>query len=162
MSKYERFIIYPLLLIALVYGFIGSPIIQASQKKFDFSLPTEVFDRIEAKEIVITNSDGVEVVVIGSTYDEGGLVETYSPEGVIGAEMITITGGGGISTYNKDGVRVTDMASTIGDQGGNGVVRIYNKNGRRIVFIERTTEGHGGLWVYDRYGEYPAFYGHER
>ncbi len=37
MSKYERFIIYPLLLTILVYGFIGNPAIQASQEKEVFN-----------------------------------------------------------------------------------------------------------------------------
>ena len=57
MSKYERFTIYPLLIMALIYGFIGSPIIQARQE-------TEVFERIEAKEIVIKNDGDVEMVII--------------------------------------------------------------------------------------------------
>ncbi len=45
MCKYERFVIYPLLLLLLIYGFIGNSVIQASQE-------TGVFDRIETKELI--------------------------------------------------------------------------------------------------------------
>ena len=43
-----------------------------------------------------------------------------------------------------------------------GIVRICNKNGDEIVTIYQTEEGHGGIWIYDRYGEYPTFYGHKK
>lgn len=215
MSKHERFIIYPLLIMALVYGFIGSPAIQARQE-------TEVFERIEAKEIVIKNGgdvemviikgdmsiggtvatytpDGIigtsmyaspgifklnkdgeielahlgrggriktynekgdEVVVIGSNSFEGGEVEIYNKDGIKGAGMLAIDGGGEVGAYNKDGVEVTSMSNALGVDSG--IIRTYNKNGDEIVSIYQTEEGHGGIWIYDRYGEYPTFYGHKR
>jgi len=215
MSKHERFIIYPLLIMALVYGFIGSPAIQARQE-------TEVFERIEAKEIVIKNGgdvemviikgdmsiggtvatytpDGIigtsmyaspgifklnkdgkiklahlgrggriktynekgdEVVVISSNAFEAGEVEIYNKDGVVGAGMIATDGGGEVWACNKDGVSVTSMGNALGVDSG--IIKICNKNGDEIVTIYQTEKGYGGIWVFDRYGEYPAFYGHER
>jgi len=43
-----------------------------------------------------------------------------------------------------------------------GLVATYNKNDYRLVLISQTEEGHGGIWVHDRNGEYPASYGHKR
>jgi len=31
-----------------------------------------------------------------------------------------------------------------------------------IVTIAQTQKVKRGIWIYDRYGEYPAFYGHQR
>lgn len=150
MSKYERFIIYPLLVVALVYAFIGTPVIKARQE-------TEVFDRIEAKEIVIKNDHDIEVVAI-SFYDEGGGIWTSSKDGILGTGMITDLGGGSITTYNKNNVWGTTIFS--GDEGG-GIV-VYNKNSQPVVAISPIPEGHGGISIIDRSGQYFTLYGHKK
>ena len=61
MSKYERFLIYPLLILALVYGLVGNPLLQVSNSR-------EVFNVIEAREIIIVNEEGVRVANICLLY----------------------------------------------------------------------------------------------
>jgi len=244
MSKYERFIIYPLLIVTLIFALIGNPVLLANQENEDkkpiklseIEIPaikrkTQVFDRIEAKEIVIKNSDGVEVVVIKDHPFMGGVIETYTDEGTKSISMAsesfalsrilvrdkvlnyqTSGSGGRIETYNEDGEMVNlitsnsngsgmiktfnkegmigtsmesnsesniincepggmigtynkegDMVSIIAtDTEGGGVVETYRDLSACRVIIGQTEKGHGGIWVYDRYGEYPAFYGHSR
>jgi len=72
--------------------------------------------------------------------------------------MITDVKGGAITTYNKNDVWGTTMFS--GDEGG-GIV-VYNKNSQPVVVIGPIPEGHGGISIIDRYGQYSAFYGHEK
>lgn len=78
--------------------------------------------------------------------------------GVKNSEMKGGISGGYISTYNKDGVVGTVMGTV--DEGGG--IETYNKHGHNLVLIGQTTDGHGGIWVKDRYGEHPAYYGHRR
>lgn len=116
MSKYERFIIYPLLLVVLIYGFIGNTIIQARPD-------TEVFNRIEAQEIVIKNDKGIDTIYMGSNksrgfmmiFDEnivpsisigdsggdGGVFILHNKDGIPGVSMDCIRDGGSINVFNK-------------------------------------------------------------
>lgn len=150
MYKYERFIIYPLLLLALVHGFIDNPVLLARQE-------IEVFDRIEAKKIVIKNDDGIEVAII-SSYDEGGAIWIANNNGILGTGIIADLQGGAITTYNKNDVWGTTMFS--GNEGG--AILVYNKNGQPVVTISPIKEGHGGISITDKDGQQYAFYGHEK
>jgi len=173
MSKYERFFIYPLLILVLAYGFLGNPSMQASQE-------TAVFNRIEAKEIELKNDDGITVMILGPSSEGSGGLATYNKQGVLGASISTDNEGGiiaildkegdpgisiqssvvgsGISSYNKDGTMGILIVSL--DTGG--MISTRNGIGQEVVHIGTTDTGHGGIWVGDRYGEFPAFYGPRR
>lgn len=60
MHKYERFIIYPLLVLAFVYIAIGNPSIDAQPGG------EGVYDRIVVNEISLVNEDDKEVINIGT------------------------------------------------------------------------------------------------
>ncbi len=147
MSKYERLLIYPLLFLALAYGFFGNPAMQASQE-------TAVFNRIEASEIVIKNDDGVEVIKL-RPLTEGGGVSTYSKSGSLGTMVTAMPEGGYIATYSKKGgYPQTTIASDLsggrfelengvhmvgGDRDGQ--ITIYNKDGKQGISLGAGEEG---------------------
>lgn len=250
MSKYERLLIYPLLFLALAYGFIGNPEMKASQD-------TVVFNRIEAREIVLVR----DLVGENKTKIQGGsitLTGEYGPlkssvdigvlDGIASSVSLTsinfdsdeiqgafFTSGGfqedlperrkesSITLFGKgkmkpkeeifseeqiektpsleliaEGMRQTFVSSSQTVNISDGIVQtfyregqddrasgfwVYNKNltpaaqmstvgsggnilTRNELGVSRVLigniEGHGGIWVFDRYGEYPAFYGHRR
>ena len=173
MSKYERLLIYPLLILALAYSFLGNPAMQASQE-------TAVFNRIEASDIVIKNDQGTKVVSLGSTSLNGGIVRTFNEDGVLGTYMVTEFGGS-VVTFNTDGVGVARIRGVNGggelglynknevpgiiigatpDSGGG--IMTLNKEGNNSVLIGSTPEGDGGVWVNNRFGGFSAFYGHSK
>jgi|GEM_PF-2393283 hypothetical protein len=39
-----------------------------------------------------------------------------------------------------------------------GYIYTYNKSGQSSVTINATTDGHGGIWIYDKNGQHSGFY----
>ena len=76
MHKYERFIIYPLLIFALFYGMSGSDVIQSNAQ--------QIYDEIITKRLSIINKDGERKVLMTTSKDgnvalikfEGGIMGT--------------------------------------------------------------------------------------
>jgi len=183
MSKYERLLIYPLLILALGYGFLGNPSMQASQE-------TAVFNRIEVSEIVIKNDDGEDIINMGSIDrvmgrgDQDGMIEIKNNKGERGVMLRAFPDGGLVILgqlvssfyegniielrtgtrfdYGFAKIEIGNPPETYPLTQSGGSIEIFNDRGERSVFLGQTEGDHGGIWVYDRYGEYPAFYGHRR
>lgn len=172
MWKYERFILYPGLLFLIIYVLVGQPVMQAQPS-------TQVFERIEAQEIVLKNAHGVTVITLTSNEEEAGEVTTFNREGVRNAALRATDEGGGIATFNKENVMGAIVGAT--DDGGSiiaynhegvigaavgstqegGIIGTFNQLGELVVFLDQTDEGHGVIYVFDKYGGAPAIYGHE-
>ena len=141
MHKYERFIIYPLLILALFYGMAGNQVMTSAQK---------VYDEIVTKDIKVVNNQGEEVLRMGVGTSGNGLLTVYDNDG---EELIYL----GAYTYN-------------GEENGKesaGLITVSNKYNETVIGLGITKpdeDGHGGnhgvIAVFDRYGENPASYGH--
>jgi len=69
MKKFERFIIYPLLIVALFYSFAGEQVTEATEN---------VIDKLVVREISVVNDDDKEVINIGSLFSGyHGLINVY-------------------------------------------------------------------------------------
>ncbi|MFW6025371.1 MAG: hypothetical protein ACOCRX_03425 [Candidatus Woesearchaeota archaeon] len=66
MKKFERFIVYPLLIVALFYSFSGEQVTTATEN---------VIDRLVVREISVINDEGVENINIGSNNLMGGRIK---------------------------------------------------------------------------------------
>ena len=66
MKKFERFIIYPLLIVALFYSFAGEQVTTATEN---------VIERLVVREISVVNDEGVENINIGSNNLVGGRIK---------------------------------------------------------------------------------------
>ena len=96
MKKFERFIIYPLLIVALFYSLPGEQITTATEN---------VIDRLVVRELSVVNDEGTEVVNIGSSSFTGksGRISVYN--GRLGEKIYsTITSGNFevVNTVNTD------------------------------------------------------------
>ncbi|MDD3859787.1 MAG: hypothetical protein PHW83_06275 [Bacteroidales bacterium] len=169
MFKYERFIIYPLFLLLLIYGFIGDSVIQARQEK-------EIFDRIETKELIIKNKKGIEVVHIGTGPEDSGGIAIYNQNG--GAELVMTSSktGGRIVTFNKNnGVGIAIISTEDGGEiqinhkeGIIGINILVDEDGSKIATIDKNNvigtvmatvnSMGGGLVVYDEKGKNQRLY----
>ena len=135
MHKYERFIIYPLLILALFYGMAGDQVMTSAQK---------VYDEIVAKNISIVNEQGERILLIGNDVNGSGSIDLYDNEGdkLIGLGSSSNEGMSGLVTvYNKYHNKVIYLTQTLPNE-------------------ERKGGYHGIIAVLDRYGENPATYGH--
>lgn len=173
MSRYERFLLYPLLIVALIYGVMGNPVMKANPG-------TEVFERIEAREILIKNGEGEVVISLSLNEENAGEVTVYNREGVRNAALRATEGGGGIATFNKENVMgaivgttedggsiITynskgEMGAAVGTTDNGGVIGTFNRLGELIIFLDQTDDGDGIIYVFDKHGEIPAVYGHEQ
>ena len=97
MHKYERYIIYPLLIIALFYGMSGSSIIETSAEN--------IMNRIVGKEVVIVNDKGQEVLNISSNDSGGATLSMSDDAGNQGITLATYKNGSniiGVQRPNQD------------------------------------------------------------
>ena len=97
MSKYERLIIYPVLLLALFTAVTGVAPIRSSP---------EIIERIVAREVVIMSDYGNEVLRLGST-NLGGAFDLYNNFGNAVVSMAILDAGSGSPTA-ADG-RITQV-----------------------------------------------------
>lgn len=167
LNKYERFIVYPLLLIALFCS-VGDNFASSA---------SDVIDKITAREVCIVNEKGNIVMSLSS--NEGGGVLVISPGDLIsgGIVMTTSTSRNAITVFDPDrnpaitlegfnkslnnahSINVfNDKGSKgVGVAGGNketgGIVLCFNEYGIPLVAIAKDTNGHGAVAVYDKYGE---------
>lgn len=126
MSKYERFLIYPLLIMALVYGFFLNPGISARPE-------TEQFDKIVANEILVQSDKGQIKIDSESILIVDHANNTY---GVILAEGMGFRDGqrgytlslSGYSFRNVYGQRVIE---TLVDEEEDGKIIITDKEGEQ-------------------------------
>lgn len=155
MHKFERFIIYPLLFVALFYAMTGG----AGTDTLANPLDSEIEDVIRARNVVIYNEDNEEIGILGVAGGSGGL-KLYNSRGneIIGLGSSQPGGHGVISVLNKDGVLLNSIASTGG--GKYGGFSILNDRGDELIYLgpsgpddRGTGEGHGLINIYDKYGE---------
>ncbi|MBA7692345.1 hypothetical protein ES703_100912 [subsurface metagenome] len=116
MKKFERFIIYPLLIVALFYIISGQQIIISAEN---------ILDKLVVREIFVVNDRGQEVVNISANNGGGGSIWTLNKDGVVGTSMGSVSDGGIITTYNKDGV----IGAFITSDDTGGLICTFNKNG---------------------------------
>jgi len=150
MHKYERFIIYPLLIVALFYGFAGEQMGTTAQ---------EVMDKLVVREISVVNSRNNEVINIGNRgMFGGGSFEIYNAtNNAIVTLSSTIEGSGAIEVYGKEGNML--IAQSVNEEGG-GSIGIFNRHNNIVIGLGQTVSdelgiggGHGLINVYDKYGE---------
>lgn len=136
MSKYERFIIYPLLIMALVYGFILNPGIAARPE-------TETFERIVAREIIVPSAEGQIQMKDGSLMIVDENHQTFGvilPEGIGFRDgergyTLSVTGS---SFKNQYGITVLEL--TVDDE-GHGRLRILDKDGENERIFDLQEHG---------------------
>ncbi len=97
MARWERLIIYPVLMVflfSLVTG-LGFPVLQADP---------EIREEIRAKRIALVNEENEEIGVLRVNPAGGGRLGLFNSEG---QELISLgetsTGNGAIIVYDKDG-----------------------------------------------------------
>ena len=170
MKKFERFIIYPLLLVALFYIISGQQIMLSAET---------ILDKLVVRDISVVNGSGQEIVGIGQSPDGGGSIWTYNKEGVIETGMASTDEGGSIWIYNKKGVVEAGITSTAAGSsiwtcnkdgvigatmmninGVGGIVEILNKKGEKSVEIGHRVTGEGLISVYNEYGDKCTSYGY--
>ena len=137
MHKYERYIIYPLLIIALFYGMSGKDIIESNAQ--------QVYDEIIAKKITVVkpnNKNSIEITPKGiGLYEEKDLklviqhndIRTYGKEGMTTALGTSLMGTGILNIYNNHNNLVVGVGASKpdeeGQKGGHGLINIYDKYG---------------------------------
>lgn len=128
MKKFERFIIYPLLIVALFYIISGQQIIISAEN---------ILDKLVVREIFVVNDSGQEVVNISANNDGGGSIWTLNKDGVVGTSMGSVSDGGIITTYNRDGV----IGAFITSDDTGGLICTFNKNGAMRAAMFSDNEG---------------------
>ena len=158
MQKFERFIIYPLLIVALFYSFAGEQATTTAQ---------EVVDKLVVREISVVNDEGDEAVNIGSLGGAGTvevknniMEETYSYINYNGfysrgpktrSSLESIGFRIRSSELDMDKENIVEIGRYSDDLSG--FAEFYNSNGDSRVFIGANTEDHGLINIYDKYGE---------
>lgn len=133
MSKYERFLIYPLLFVALAYGFFLNPGIHATPE-------TEYFDKIVANEITIESEDGQIRIKDGSVLIANHSNNTY---GVIFSE------GMGFRDHNR--------GYTLSLSG----YSFRNMYGQRVIETLVDDDESGKIIIRDKEGELEQIYDYQ-
>ncbi|NLJ79763.1 MAG: hypothetical protein GX335_01910 [Firmicutes bacterium] len=160
MSKYERWIVYPLLLIALFYSLTGGNVVKATQ---------ELLEKIVTKELVVVNDEGKEMASL--KYDSARddiRFELYNKEGKRVVSLLSYGEGGAIGIFNNQGhltaalqndeetgalyifngtKKETKLASVRAGLYG-GVVEVNNNRGLPTSLIGNNDQGHGYLSLY--------------
>lgn len=150
MKAFERIFLYTVLAILVFYVFLVDNNVESQ---------VAIQEKIIAKNIIVVDDEGNEVLQISSIDKGGRIIINDKDGGMVIVMRASDEGGGMVATLTRDGVLGTIMCSE--DLYG-GVISVFNNNWCERVKIGQTENGHGGIWVYDRYGEYPAYYGHKR
>lgn len=138
MHKYERFIIYPLLILALFYGMAGDQVMTSA---------TQVYNEIVAKDISILNNKGELAMRMTSDVNGSGQIRLYDNEG----RQLIYLGGNDVKKNEDPG----------------GLITVSNKYHNKVISLSETLPDenekgpyHGIIYVFDRYGESHNSYGH--
>lgn len=131
MSKYERYLIYPLLIMALAYGFFFNAGISARQE-------TEHFDTIVANSITVESEDGTIKIEDGSILIMNPNANTY---GVFFSEGMGFREGprgytlspSGFTLRNHQGLKVLEA---VVDGDGYGRLSFYDKDGEEGLTLD--------------------------
>lgn len=157
MARFERFIIYPLLLLCLLYMAIDKDPLSARDSEVYYE--SIVADKITAsmitadditikeellalgsivtlKELILLNEEGQRMVILSINAEAGGSLEIFNQEGRRAADL---------STFNQSGL-----------------LMLSNGEGEIILRLGEDREGHGLIGVFDREGGSPSYYGHQR
>ena len=165
MKKFERFIIYPLLIMTLFYSFAGEQVTTTAQ---------DVIDKLVVREISVIDEEGNEVVNIDSVPYHGGeimiyggpsdsfsKISGYSFQTVIDNNMTLVSQlGFTIQQFDEDPITPPKRFVDIGvSNNGNGYSILNNSHGDPLIYIGFNENGHGLINVYDKYGENWRSYG---
>jgi uncharacterized protein GlcG (DUF336 family) len=132
-SKYERFIIYPLLFIALFCAVTGVNVVSATQ---------QVFDKIVAREIAVVNNEGNTVASL--KYDDvkqDVSFELFNDEGTRVVSLLSYDDGGAIGVFNQDGHLTVAMQN----EDNAGSVFLYNGTSKMTKLIGLRSGLYGGV-----------------
>lgn len=133
MSKYERFIIYPLLFIALFCAVTGVNVVSATQ---------QVFDKIVAREIAVVNNEGNTVASL--KYDDvkqDVSFELFNDEGTRVVSLLSYDDGGAIGVFNQDG----HLTVALQNEDNAGSVFLYNGTSKMTKLIGLRSGLYGGV-----------------
>ena len=174
MKKFERFIIYPLLIVALFYSFAGEQVTTTAQ---------DVIDKLIVREISVIDDEGIETInitsdviggkiVVNSTFSEDIRLNIESTGLMLLSELSqTSLGFDGMYISNENintGFRngsisvwettpfgeESNLYAHIGlDDNENAGIVLNNNNGDQLIGIGADTNGHGLINIYDKYGE---------
>ena len=98
MAKWERFIVYPLLLVALFLSVSNSErVLEATES---------VADEVRARRIVVVGEKGNNGIVLDTNFLGGGSLSIYDPAGEQEILLDSIGIGGSLSLYNRNGTNV--------------------------------------------------------
>lgn len=150
MKKYERYVIYPVLLICLFYTLTGF---------YNVTTAQNIPEKLIVKGISITNENGQEIVYIGkskNTGGMGGMIEIYNVDGLkaMTAGSIPTSAGGFLVTYSQTETMGTYMGTI-----NSGKISTYNSKGNYSVRIGQTDIGNGLINIYDKDGDKWTSYG---
>ncbi len=129
MAKWERLVIYPLLTLALIYGLIGIPGIEAQT------------GRIIATEIVVVDQNNNPIIWLGNDNPRG------------------LNGKVGIITYRSGAVLSSPLIKLGSTNMNDATIELNNSLGRNLVAAGPTLNRDGGVWVYDSIGVSSTLYG---
>lgn len=146
MKKFERFIIYPMLFIALFFSFTGDEVQQTKAQ--------QVYDEIIAKRIRLVGSDGETTMFLRG---ETGGVAIYNK-----GHMTTFLGNTdiGVGVLNLYGNEKISSVSIAAPKESSGIMKIMNNYDNLVLELGSSAankkgqgEGNGLINVYDKYGE---------
>ena len=141
MKQFERFIIYPMLFIALFFSFAGEEVQQTTAQ--------QIYDEVIAKEITILNDKGDESIkMTGNNFGGSILVEDFvDPENhlwvnsrgvhIIGSKNDLYLNPGGIRMIPKENYNEPIILMGVTKSGGSFAV-FSNKDGDSLVEIGST------------------------
>ena len=106
---------------------------------------------IKAKEFVVVNADGKELVRLAAKWDgSGGTLITSSARGYPLVRLTTTDEGYGmLCTYSAERKQLVKLGGT-GD--GEGMLAIYNANGKELVELGVTEDGTGIVTLFNTSG----------
>jgi hypothetical protein len=157
MKKFERFIIYPMLFIALFFSFAGDGVQQTTAQ--------QVYDEIIAKKITIVNDNGDETtrltankfggqIILENPLDSRNQVRiNHNGIGMSNSMSTLILNSGRLAVINKEKEKNEQIILLMGRKEGESFASFRNENGDELVEIGTNNNGNGLINIYDKYGE---------
>ncbi len=134
MTKYERFIIYPLLILSLVTSFVGMDFAGAASMVEDLVMGEIEAEKIQVERLEVVDEEGEVMIVLGRGNH----------------------GGSGLAMYDQWGRSQLVLEAAM--KGGMLVVR--NSRNNHVASVGVSEKDEGGLWVFDKEGEDSTHYGY--